>query len=58
MVHTSESKECVTNMNLNIVQCLYVKNVLLVYNCIHEKAINPSCILRQVPLGVCLKLLL
>ena len=25
--------------------CLYVYNVLYVYNCIHEKAIKPSCIL-------------
>ena len=33
-------------MNLNIVQCLYVNNVLYVYNCIHEKAIKPYCILN------------
>ena len=25
--------------------CLYVNNVLYVYNCIHQKAIKPSCIL-------------
>ena len=25
--------------------CIYVYNVLYVYNCIHEKAIKPSCIL-------------
>ena len=24
--------------------CLYVNNVFFVYNCIHEKAIKPSCI--------------
>ena len=25
--------------------CLYVNNVLYVYNCMHEKAIKPACIL-------------
>ena len=28
---------------------LYVNNVLYVYNCTHEKAIKPSCILYLVP---------
>ena len=27
---------------------LYVHNVLYVYNCIHEKAMKPSCILYLV----------
>ena len=35
-------------MNLNIVQYLYVNNVLYVYNCIHEKAIKSSCILYLI----------
>ena len=28
--------------------CLYANNVLHMYNCIHEKAIKPSCILYLV----------
>ena len=28
--------------------CLYANNVLYMYNCIHEKAIKPSCILLNI----------
>ena len=35
-----------------VVTCLYVNNVLYVYNCIHEKAIKPSCILYLVTVCV------
>ena len=33
--------------------CLCVNNVLYVYNCIHEKAIKPSCILYLVSKPLC-----
>ena len=37
---------CIISRNeLNYCVCLYVHNVLYVYNCIHKKAIKPSCIL-------------
>ena len=35
--------------------CLYVNNVLYVYNCIHQKAIKPSCILYLGSLVSCSK---
>ena len=40
---------CITVSNeLKYCACLYVYNVLYVYNCIHEQAIKPSCILYLV----------
>ena len=37
--HSNEPKYCA---------CLCVNNVLYAYNCIHEKAIKPSCILYLI----------
>ena len=38
----------ISRNELSYCVCLYVHNVLYVYNCIHEKAIKPSCILYLV----------
>ena len=37
---------CIVSQNeLKYCACPYVSNVIYMYNCIHEKAIKPSCIL-------------
>ena len=44
-----QSCTCIISGNeFNYCVYLYVNNVLYVYNCIHEKAIKPSCILYLV----------
>ena len=37
--------------------CLYANNVLYMYNCIHEKAIKPSCILYLGKIPFCAQLI-
>ena len=44
-VETISCTFIISQNKLQYCACVYVNNVIYVYNCIHEKSIKPSCIL-------------